>query len=130
MGHPDWEGRMSGTVEEHATAQSNLGHFSEFGLAIEDNSFAVPMFEIQEEPTVSICIPGTVTFGIAPCSFADLNRQEIQFIHREEFVLQGYSGSSDYQFQDNIPVVDLGNASDDGAWEDPDVRSGRQSRRA
>ena len=52
LGHPEWEGRMSGTTEEHATAQSNLNNFTEFGLAAEDNTYAVPMFEIQEEPVL------------------------------------------------------------------------------
>ncbi len=119
LGDSEWQGRMSGSASEHAAAQSNLNNFTEFGLAAEDNSFAVPMFEIQEEPTLSICIPGTIPFlsGIAPCSAADVNRQEIDFTHREEFVMQGYSGSSDYQFQDNIPVVDLGNASENSTWE-------------
>ncbi len=124
LGHPEWEGRMSGTAEEHATAQSNLDNFSDFGLAIEPNSFAVPMFEIQEEPTLSMCTPGTVTFGIAPCSVFDFNRQITTFVHREEFVLQGYSGSADYQFQDQIPVVDLGNASDDSSWENASASIG------
>jgi hypothetical protein len=126
LGHPEWEGRMSGTAEEHATAQSNLDNFTDFGLAAEDNSYAVPMFEIQEEPVVRICIPGSIPLfsNIAPCSAADVNRQETGFIHREEFVLQGYSGSADYQFQDNIPVVDLGNASDEGAWENASASIG------
>jgi hypothetical protein len=126
LGHPEWEGRMSGTAEEHATAQSNLNNFTDFGLSAEDNSYAVPMFEIQDEPVVRICIPGSIPVfsNIAPCSAADVNRQEIEIIHREEFVLQGYSGSADYQFQDNIPVVDLGNASDEGAWENASASIG------
>lgn len=126
LGHPEWEGRMSGTAEEHATAQSNLNNFTDFGLSAEDNSYAVPMFEIQDEPVVQICIPGSIPLfsNIAPCSAADANRQEIEIIHREEFVLQGYSGSADYQFQDNIPVVDLGNASDEGAWENASASIG------
>ena len=126
LGHPVWEGRMSGTAEEHATAQSNLDNFTSFGLAAEDNSYAVPMFEIQDEPQLRICIPGSIPVfsGIAPCSLGDANRQEIDVIHREEFVIQGYSGSADYQFQDNIPVVDLGNASDDGAWENASASIG------
>jgi hypothetical protein len=115
LGHPEWEGRMSGTAEEHATAQSNLDNFSEFGLAIEPNSFAVPMFEIQEEPQLSICMPGVI--GFPPCSFTDIGSQETVFAHRSDFVLQGYSGSADYQYQDQIPVVDLGNASDNTTWE-------------
>ena len=127
LGHPVWEGRMSGTAEEHATAQSNLDNFTAFGLAAEDNSYAVPMFEIQDEPTLSICIPGTAPiFGdFDPCGITDqIGRQDINFIHREEFVLQGYSGSADYQYQDNIPVVDLGNASDEGAWENASASIG------
>ena len=115
LGHPEWEGRMSGTAEEHATAQSNLDNFSDFGLAIEPNSFAVPMFEIQEEPQLSICMPGVI--GFPPCSFTDIGSQETVFTHRSDFVLQGYSGSADYQYQDQIPVVDLGNASDNATWE-------------
>ncbi|MEC8927300.1 MAG: M28 family peptidase [Candidatus Thermoplasmatota archaeon] len=126
LGDSEWKGRMSGSASEHAAAQSNLNNFSDFGLAVEDNSFAVPMFEIQEEPQLRICIPGTIPLGstATPCSFLDLNRQEIDYIHREEFVMQGYSGSSDYQFQDNIPVVDLGNASDDGTWENASASIG------
>jgi len=126
LGDSEWKGRMSGSASEHAAAQSNLDNFSEFGLAIEDNSFAVPMFEIQDEPELRICIPGTIPFGstATPCSIFDLNRQEVDFTHREQFVLQGYSGSSDYQFQDNIPVVDLGNASDDSVWENASASIG------
>ncbi|MEE2747069.1 MAG: M28 family peptidase [Candidatus Thermoplasmatota archaeon] len=115
LGHSEWGGRMSGTAEEYATAQSNLDNFSEFGLAIEDNSFSVPMFEIQEEPQLSICMPGII--GFPPCAFTDVGSQETVFTHRSDFVLQGYSGSADYQYQDQIPVVDLGNASDNASWE-------------
>ena len=121
LGHPEWEGRMSGTAEEHATAQSNLENFSDFGLSIEDNSFSVPMFEIQEEPELSICMPG---IGFPACSVFDPFSSEVVFDHRTDFVLQGYSGSSDYQYQDQIPVVDLGNASDDGAWENASASIG------
>ena len=68
LGHPVWEGRMSGTAEEHATAQSNLDNFTAFGLAAEDNSYAVPMFEIQDEPQLRICLPGSIPIinGFAP----------------------------------------------------------------
>ena len=115
LGDSEWQGRMSGSASEHAAAQSNLDNFSDFGLAIEPNSFAVPMFEIQEEPQISICMPGII--GFPPCAFTDIGSQETVFTHRIDFVLQGYSGSADYQYQDQIPVVDLGNASDDGVWE-------------
>ena len=121
LGDSEWQGRMSGTASEHAAAQSNLDNFSDFGLAIEDNSFSVPMFEIQEEPQLSICMPGIL---FPPCGFTDLGSQETVFTHRTDFVLQGYSGSNDYQYQDQIPVVDLGNASDDGVWENASASIG------
>ncbi len=121
LGHPEWEGRMSGTIEEHNAAQSNLQNFTDFGLATEDNSFAVPMFEIQEEPQLSICMPGIF---FPPCGFSDFGSTETVFAHRSDFVLQGYSGSADYQYQDQIPVVDLGNASDESAWENASASIG------
>ena len=114
LGDSEWQGRMSGSASEHAAAQSNLNNFSDFGLSVEDNSFAVPMFEIQEEPQLSICMPGLF---FPPCALSDVGSQETVFTHRSEFVLQGYSGSSDYQYQDQIDVVDLGNGSDNSTWE-------------
>jgi len=122
LGDSEWQGRMSGSASEHAAAQSNLDNFSDFGLAIEPNSFAVPMFEIQEEPQISICMPGFI--GFPPCALTDIGSQETVFTHRMDFVLQGYSGSADYQYQDQIPVVDLGNASDDGVWENASASIG------
>jgi hypothetical protein len=121
LGDSEWQGRMSGSASEHAAAQSNLDNFSDFGLSIEPNSFAVPMFEIQEEPVLSICMPGIL---FPPCGITDLGSQETVFTHRSDFVLQGYSGSADYQYQDQIPVVDLGNASDDGTWENASASIG------
>ena len=114
LGDSEWQGRMSGSASEHAAAQSNLNNFSDFGLSVEDNSFAVPMFEIQEEPQLSICMPGLF---FPPCALSDVGSQETVFTHRSEFVLQGYSGSNDYQYQDQIDVVDLGNGSDNSTWE-------------
>ncbi|HJM41583.1 MAG TPA: hypothetical protein QF514_05095, partial [Candidatus Thalassarchaeaceae archaeon] len=86
LGDSEWQGRMSGSASEHAAAQSNLDNFSDFGLSIEPNSFAVPMFEIQEEPILSICMPGVI--GFPPCAFTDLGSQETVFTHRSDFVLQ------------------------------------------
>ena len=115
LGHPEWEGRMSGTIEEHNAAQSNLDNFTSFGLGGTMDTFAVPMFEILETPELSICNPG---FGgaIAPCSVADVGSQRIDFTHREDFVIQGYSGSADIRHVDRVDVVDLGNGSEEQDW--------------
>ena len=59
---------------------------------------------------------GTIFGGPAPCSTADLNREIIQFVHREDYVIQGYSGSVDIFHSENAEIIDLGNGSDDSDW--------------
>jgi hypothetical protein len=116
LGHSEYAGRMSGTAEEHAAAQSNFDNFTSFGLSGTQDSFSVPMFEILDTPTLSICMPG---FGgaVAPCSLADLGSAQTDFTHREDFVLQGYSGSADLRFVDRVNVIDLGNGSEEQPWD-------------
>ncbi|MDP6906350.1 MAG: M20/M25/M40 family metallo-hydrolase [Candidatus Thalassarchaeaceae archaeon] len=119
LGHPQWQGRMSGTQEEHNAAQSNFDNFTSFGLSATMDSFAVPMFEIQDEPRLSICSPGNSPLGgLAPCSPPDLiaGGSETEFVHREEFVIQGYSGTADIRYQDQTGVTDLGNGSAEQNW--------------
>ncbi|MGB0700683.1 MAG: SAP domain-containing protein, partial [Candidatus Poseidoniaceae archaeon] len=43
LGHPTWEGRMSGTVEEANTSQYILDRLSEMGYTPQANEFEVPM---------------------------------------------------------------------------------------
>ena len=40
------------------------------------------------------------------------------FEHRIDYVIQGFSGSSLFQFGDNVPIVDLGNGSEDSLWQE------------
>ena len=119
LGHPEWTGRMSGTAQETATAEFIRENFSKMGLDTTLEEFDVPMFVIGDTPRLSICTPGTIGVipGGIPCSGADINRDETEFTHREDFVLQGYSGSTNIRYQENMDVYDLGNGSEEADWE-------------
>ena len=119
LGHPEWKGRMSGSYEELMTAESNKANFTEYGLASTLEEFEVPMFEIQAEPRLFYCIPGTYPLGlppIIPCGPQDVNRVDKEFEHRIDFVIQGYSGTASYSFGDNLELVNLSNGTDDSLW--------------
>ena len=58
MGHPEWEGRMSGTTEEHNTADFIKSNFTTMGIPSTLEAFDVPMFVIDNEPELEICHPG------------------------------------------------------------------------
>ena len=83
---------------------------------IED--FDVPMFVIDEEPELGICQAGDVgeTFPAFACGATDINADFINFEHRSDFVLQGYSGSSFIRYVDDIDVVDLGTGNETADW--------------
>jgi len=119
LGHPEWEGRMSGTVEEENTANSIKSNFTSMGIPSTMDEFDVNIFQIGNEPDLSICIPGdigSIFGGPTPCSAADLNREIIQYTHREDYVIQGYSGSVDIFHSENAEIIDLGNGSEDSDW--------------
>ena len=119
LGHPEWEGRLSGTIEEKNTAESIKFNFSSMGIPSTLEEFDVPMFIIGSEPELSMCTPGDIGVtigGPTPCTAADFNREIVEFTHREDFVLQGYSGSSFVRYVDNMPVIDLGIGNDSADW--------------
>ena len=47
LGHPEWEGRMSGTVEEENTANAIKNNFTSMGIPSTMDEFDVNMFEIM-----------------------------------------------------------------------------------
>jgi len=96
LGHPEWEGRMSGTIEEHNTADFIKANFTSMGIPSTLEDFDVPMFVIDDEPELGICHAGDVgqTLPAFACGATDVNADFITFEHRSDFVLQGYSGSS------------------------------------
>ena len=56
LGHPEWEGRMSGSPEEAAGAQMILDNLTEMGYSPQLNTYPVPMFAINSAPILSMCI--------------------------------------------------------------------------
>ena len=117
LGHPEWEGRMSGTTEETNTAEYISQKFTEMGYAAEINEFQVPMHHVNSEPSFRLCVRG---FGQSPCDgpVGQIGGSQITpFIHRSDYVIQGFSGQSNYQFNDDVPVTDLGNGTDESLWQ-------------
>ena len=116
LGHPEWEGRMSGSAEEQATADYIMNLFDSLGYQTELNSYEVPMHSINSEPSLRVCIPGGLIGTAAPCSPLDQGATFIEFEHRVDYVIQGFSGQSDINFGDNFGVTYLGDGSDDSLW--------------
>ena len=119
LGHPEWEGRMSGTIEEHNTADFIKANFTSMGVPSTLEDFDVPMFVIDDEPELGICHAGDIgqTLPAFACGATDVNADFITFEHRSDFVLQGYSGSSFIRYVDDIEVVDLGTGNESADWD-------------
>ena len=120
LGHPEWGGRLSGTIEEKNTADSIKYNFSEMGIPSTLEDFSVPMFVMGNQFELSTCEPGDVgniVGGFSPCSLADANREITQFTHREDYVIQGYSGYTDIRYANSIEIIDLNRGSDSENWD-------------
>ena len=57
LGHPEWEGRLSGTGEEGAAADLVIGNLFRLGDTAQRHEFDVPMFAVESEPSLSVCEP-------------------------------------------------------------------------
>ena len=120
LGDPVWGGRLSGTVEEENAAQSIKTNFSNSGLPSTLEEFEVPLYYMGNSFELMICNSGTlggVFGGPTPCTLADINREETNFQHTVDFVVQGYSGSVDIPASSNVEVVDLGMGNETDDWD-------------
>ena len=115
LGHPDWKGRMSGSAEEQAAAEYIANLFEELGYQSNLHTYEVPMHSINSEPSLRVCEAGALG-PVAPCSLGDAGQQITTFNHRMDYVIQGFSGESQFMFNDNVEVVHLGNGTDDSLW--------------
>ena len=114
LGNP---GRLSGTGQEGDTASMLQNNFTEAGLTASLEAFSVPMFEIMNEPILSICIPGNYFgFNANPCGPLDGTAIITEYTHHVDFVLQGYSGTRTIGYEDNAAISDLGDGSDTALW--------------
>ncbi|MCH1591479.1 MAG: M28 family peptidase [Candidatus Thalassarchaeaceae archaeon] len=119
LGDPVWGGRLSGTVEEENAAQSIKTNFSNSGLPSTLEEFEVPLYYMGNSFELMVCKPGNVGGlfgGPTPCSIADVDREETEFEHRVDFVVQGYSGSVDLPASSNPQVIDLGIGNETQDW--------------
>jgi hypothetical protein len=119
LGHPEWEGRMSGSPEEAAGAQMILDNLTEMGYSPQLNTYPVPMFAINSAPIIAMCQPPAGGLLGAPVTGAACNSgigAVTTFEHRTDFVLQGYSGSADIEFGQEMELIDLDDGTDDGLW--------------
>ncbi|MBJ28838.1 MAG: hypothetical protein CMB61_02110 [Euryarchaeota archaeon] len=119
LGHPEWGGRLAGTAEEENAAQSIKTNFSNSGIPSTIEEFEIPIYYMGNQFDLMICQPGNIgelLGGPSPCSTADLNRQETDFVHTVDFVVQGYSGSVNIPASSNTQVVDLGIGNESENW--------------
>jgi hypothetical protein len=125
LGHPEWEGRMSGTDEEAAAAQMIEEHFKSLGMTTTLHSYEVEMHHVNADPSLRVCTPSNNPF-VQPCSFLDELAGGVlhTFEHRIDYVIQGFSGSSFLQFGDDVPVIDLGNGSEESLWQEANGKIG------
>jgi hypothetical protein len=117
LGHPDWGGRMSGTIEEAAAAESNKQNFTDAGMGATIETYSVPMYEILAEPILRMCQTGGIIPPIDPCGISDISSSITEFTHLEQYVIQGYSGTQQINFAQDISVIDLGNGSETADWD-------------
>ena len=118
LGHPDWEGRMSGTIEEANTSQYIIDQLVSMGYEPQSNEYQVPMHHVNSEPSFRLCVQGG--FGLSPCDgpLGQAGGSQITiFQHRVDYVIQGFSGQSEYTFDEEIVVTDLGNGTDEALWQ-------------
>ncbi|MCH1537871.1 MAG: M28 family peptidase [Candidatus Poseidonia sp.] len=116
-GHEDWDGRMSGTTEEANVSEYIDSQFAAMGMDTTLHSYQVPMHHVNSEPSLRICVQGLA--GNSPCEgplAAAGGSQITSFQHRVDYVIQGFSGQSEYTFDQDVPLTYLGNGSDDGLW--------------
>ncbi|MEZ8009560.1 MAG: M20/M25/M40 family metallo-hydrolase [Candidatus Poseidoniaceae archaeon] len=116
LGHPDWEGRMSGSDEEANTSQYISERFQEMGYDAEINEFQVPMHSIDSEPSFRLCVRGALSLACEGVIISG-GSQITPFQHRVDYVIQGFSGQSEYMFDEDITVTDLGNGTDEALWQ-------------
>ena len=106
---------MSGTVEETNTSQYILDRLQDMGYTPQNNEFQVPMHHVNSEPSFRLCVRGAISLSCE--GLGAFGAQITPFQHRSDYVIQGFSGQSEYMFNEEISVTDLGNGSDESLWQ-------------
>ena len=103
--------RMTGTEGELLGAEYIASQFREAGLSdVHIESFPHMLFDVRSAE-VSLVEYGPLMSVPRPLG------STIQFTHIEDFVMQGFSGSYDWNnFRDDLVVVNVGNGTDEDAF--------------
>ncbi len=107
-----WGPRMTCSEAEMNGAEYIAAQFKDAGLEdVHIETYDVPMFDVRRAE-ISLVEYYQFKNIVKPLG------QTISFIHMEEFVLQGYSGSYHWNnFRDDLEVVNIGNGTDPSSYD-------------
>jgi hypothetical protein len=105
--------RLSGTDEEYRGAMYIKSQFEDAGLEdVHIEEYEALFYEVND---ASVSLIHYLPLGNIPNPLYD----DVDFIHPVDFVVQGYSGSYYWSgYTDDLEIVDIGDGSSDGLWED------------
>lgn len=106
--------RLSGTDAEHQVAGYIRDRFLEAGLSnVHIEWYNVTCYEVN-----------SASFSLVIYDQTGREDEKIEYEHLTEFVLQGYSGSRDWDDRlDDLEIVDVGDGTDESAYEDVDGKA-------
>jgi aminopeptidase YwaD len=110
--------RLAGTQEEYQGALYIKSQFEEAGLYdVHIENFNTLLYEVHE---ASVSLVQYLPLGNLPNPF----EEPIVFIHTEDFVVQGYSGSYIWSgYSDDLEIVDIGDGKEESLWLDAEGRA-------
>ncbi|GIR76333.1 MAG: hypothetical protein CM15mP78_10320 [Candidatus Poseidoniales archaeon] len=98
---------MSGTTEE-ANTSAYICSIRSDGAVRHEHSYQVPMHHVNAEPSLRICIQGLG--GNSPVRrLWRLGQSNHPVPTPVDYVIQGSRDASEYTFNDDVPVTDVGN---------------------
>ncbi|MEW5759695.1 MAG: M28 family metallopeptidase [Candidatus Thermoplasmatota archaeon] len=99
--------RLSGTEGEHKVAEYVASKFRSIGLDdVKISSYNATLYEVNK---AELSLIGYFPNKKIPNPLAQIQ----EFIHKKDFVVQGYSGSREWRrFIDDLDIVDVGNGSE------------------
>ena len=102
--------RLTGTEQEHQGAEYILSQFQEAGLQnTQIEEYELTCYEVNSAQCSLIEYDSTT----------GIETSDKNYEHETDFIVQGYSGSLNWNNQnDDLEVVDVGNGSDESAYSD------------
>ncbi|UCE74663.1 MAG: M28 family peptidase [Methanomassiliicoccales archaeon] len=110
--------RLAGTDEEYQGAIYIKNQFEEAGLSdVHIENYEALLYEVN---SASVSLVEYLPLGNLPNPLAD----PIDFVHKMDFVVQGYSGSYAWQsYSDDLEIVDVEDGNDDALFADAEGKA-------